>query len=146
MIKLTKHVRHARLVKIVRRQYQIDNPGSRLFNNKSGTAFQGERLITFGIPDTKEGSGGADLLGETLNNNLPILTGVECKTGNAKLQKNQKAFRKWLKSINGIYHIARECPECWEDWEPVYKDGKIVEWVPVKGCPTCKGKGYLLES
>ena len=81
MIKLTKHERHARLVKIVRRTYQADNPGSRLFPNNSGIAWQGNpqngagkvelfnpRPIRFGIPEpdgngTK--SGGTDLLGET---------------------------------------------------------------------------------
>lgn len=175
-IKLTSHIRHARLVKIVRRSYQELNKGSRLFNNTSGTGYQGlgiagageivlknPRVITFGIPGNKDGSGGADLLGWTMKRHVdhvdfdgimkpydvevfkPIFTGIECKSGNGRLMKNQVIFKKILLGHGGIYHIARECPTCWEHWTPIYKSGRIIEWVPVKDCPTCKGLGYGLE-
>lgn len=168
--KLTKHVRHARLVKIVRRSYQELNPGARLFNNTSGTAWQGNatngagqvtlinpRPITFGIPGNKDGAGGADLLGWTMKTSyitnipsvedvlFPIFTGIECKSGNGRLMKNQVIFRKNLLSYGGIYYLARECPTCWDNWTPIYKNGRIVEWIPVKDCPECHGLGYILE-
>jgi hypothetical protein len=183
--KLTPHIRHARLVKLVRRTYQKDNPGSKLFNNTSGIGWAGNdpefkngtvtlqnyRPLNAGIPSKKEGSGGTDLLGENyyslcwylrddngkclFNHNckecpvntkhIPILTGIECKTGNAKLKPNQKNFRNWLKSINGIHYLARECSTCWDNWEPIYKKGVIVEWIPVKDCPECGGVGFGLE-
>jgi len=156
--KLTKHIRHARLVKIARRSYQELNPGARLFNNTSGTAWQGltvsgakevilknPRIITFGIPGNRDGSGGADLLGWTIKDELPIFTAVECKSGNGRLMKNQVIFRKIILNINGIYRVARECPTCWDDWTPIYKSGKIIEWIPVESCPHCRGLGYILE-
>lgn len=165
--KLTKHIRHARLVKIVRRQYQLDNPGSRLFNNTSGVAYQGTgtpnagkvtlinpRPVFFGIPNHNDGSGGADLLGWTMrvifsqlapeDNGIPIFTAVEVKTGKARLQKNQKIFRLNIKKANGIYYLARECPECYDKWEPIYKNGKLIEW-EIPPCDNCGGKGFMLE-
>lgn len=189
---LTTHQRHARLVKIVRRRYQEDNPGSRLFPNTSGVAWQGTaingagkvelyspRPVYFGIPEpsakgTGTDSGGADLLGETewsicylfnqerfdgsptftcdrpcsecrLSQKIPILTGIEVKTGKSRLKKNQKIFRDWLLSVNGIYYIAHECSVCWQNWEPVYKNNKIEYWI-IPDCPECDGKGYKLES
>ena len=179
VINLTIHQRHSRLVKIVRRRYQEDNPGSRLFPNTSGVAWQGTavsgagkvelfnpRPVYFGIPEpsakgTGTDSGGSDLLGETLKIvyeafaengkvltsklNFPILTGIEIKTGKSRLKKNQKIFRDWLLSVNGIYYIARECPTCWQNWEPVYNNKKIIEWI-IPDCPDCGGKGYKLES
>ena len=177
---LTTHERHARLVKIVRRQYQNDNPGSRLFPNVSGMAYQGQaingagkvelfnpRPVYFGIPEPEKSpnaprkSGGSDLLGCTmygrsepdetgqerviLKTALPILTGIEIKTGKSRLKKNQKIFRDWLLSVNGIYYLARECPECWESWTPIRINGKIKTW-EIPDCPECGGKGYKLES
>ncbi len=168
---LTIHQRHSRLVKIVRRRYQEDNPGSRLFPNTSGVAWQGNatsgasqvilynpRPVYFGIPEPEKSpnaprkSGGSDLLGctgkwvncEMQFMKLPILTGIEVKTGKGRLKKNQKIFRDWLLSVNGIYHIARECPECWQNWEPVYKNNKIIEWI-ISDCPECGGKGFKYE-
>lgn len=162
MTKLTKHVRHARLVKLVRRTYQSENPGARLWPNTSGAAWQGvaingadevvlkhPRPIKFGIPEPgplgtdQDGSGGADLLGETQVDNLPILTAIECKTGKSRLKKNQIRFRDWVLSVNGIHHVARECPECWERWIPFKENGKIVYWIPEKECPVCHGRGYV---
>lgn len=190
-IHLTTHQRHSRLVKIVRRRYQEDNPGSRLFPNTSGVAWQGTavsgagkvelfnpRPVYFGIPEpagkgTGTESGGGDLLGETAaslcviigqtesvkpmfqcpiipcetcryDHKIPILTGIEIKTGKSRLKKNQKIFRAWLLSVNGIYYIARECPICWQNWEPVYNNKKIIEWI-IPDCPDCGGKGFKLE-
>ena len=183
-IKLTHHERHARLVKIVRRTYQDDNPGSRLFPNTSGVAWQGNaqngagkvelinpRPIRFGIPEPDghgEKSGGTDLLGETevklcnlaevdycffghndcgiclLKKPIPVITGIECKTGKARLKKNQKVFRDFMKKIGAVYFLARECP-CQDKWEPVYKSGKIIEW-EIGYCENCEGKGFLLEN
>lgn len=157
---LTTHERHNRLVKIVRKDYQSYHPKSRLFPNTSGLAWQGEisktafgiilknpRPVKFGIPEPKrddeEGSGGSDLLGQTYINDLPILTGIEVKTGGSTLKKNQKLFRNWLMSINGIWFLARECPTCWLLWEPIKKAGKIVGW-EIPPCDTCGGKGYIL--
>lgn len=169
---LTKHERHARLVKIVRRTYQADNPGSRLFPNTSGIAWQGNaingagkvellnpRPIRFGIPEPSgdgEKSGGADLLGETsvyydeLSNidgvysgYIPILTGIEIKTGKARLKKNQKVFRDWMKKIGAIWYLARECT-CHINWEPVYKSSRIIKWI-IPYCEDCSGKGFVLE-
>lgn len=174
MINLTHHERHARLVKIVRKTYQADNPGSRLFPNTSGVAWRGNandnysnlvrvielfnpRPVRFGIPepDGKGGkSGGTDLLGETMisickavnsftNIHVPILTGIECKTGKARLKKNQKVFRDWMKRINAIWFLARECT-CHEYWIPVYRASKIIDW-EIPDCELCGGKGYVLE-
>lgn len=163
---LTKHERHARLVKIVRRRYQEENPGSRIFPNNSGIAWQGNannhagmvelyqpRPIRFGIPEPSgdgEKSGGTDLLGETILRfkniveiKYPILTGVEIKTGKSRLKKNQKVFRDWLKSVNGIWYLAREC-DCWKSWTPVWAKSKIVDWL-IPACDICDGKGYILE-
>lgn len=169
---LTPHIRHARLVKLVRRDYQKNNQGSKLFNNTSGIGWAGNdpefkngtvtlqnyRPLNAGIPSKREGSGGTDLLGCTIygvpylsqelknrGKTYPILTGIECKTGNAQLKPNQKNFKKWLKSINGIHYTARECKVCWNDWEPIYKKGVIVEWIPPKDCIHCDGVGYGLE-
>ena len=159
---LTSHQRHARLVKLVRKDYQKNHPGSRLFPNNSGVAWQGNaisgagkvelfnpRPVFYGIPEPEhkngaEKSGGADLLGWTIKNNIPIFTSVECKTGNARLQKNQKIFRNMIKKINGIYYTARECPECWDKWEPVYYKSKIIDWI-IPPCINCDGVGYKLE-
>ena len=166
---LTKHERHARLVKIVRREYQTEHLGSRLFPNTSGVAWQGNavngvdkvelhhpRPIYFGIPepDRKNGelkSGGSDLLGCTVvwgniafkTQEIPILTGIEIKTGKARLKKNQKIFRDWLLSVNGIYFLARECT-CWENWIPIRINGKIATW-EIPDCPECGGKGFKYE-
>lgn len=172
-IKLTKHIRHARLVKLVRRTYQDDNPGSRLFPNTSGVAWQGNavtgadevilkhpRPIRFGIPEPEpngtdeDGSGGADLLGFTIKKDFgssyfmsgyPIFSAIECKTGKSRLRKNQKHFRDFVRSINGIHYTARECPHCYEHWTPIWKGGKVIEWHPPEDCHACKGKGFLLE-
>lgn len=175
---LTHHQRHARLVKIVRRDYQTDNPGSRLFSNTSGVAWQGKavngaskielfnpRPIYFGIPEpdrrqNETQSGGSDLLGCTLYGRFspdsegqerivlktakPILTGIEIKTGKSRLKKNQKIFRDWMKSINAIWFLARECPTCWDKWEPFKENGKVKYWI-IPPCPDCNGKGYRLE-
>lgn len=187
---LTKHQRHARLVKIVRRGYQTEHTGSRLFPNTSGVAWQGNavngagkvvlhnpRPIYFGIPEpdrrrNETQSGGSDLLGETVfckywdhylkdvncspcgNYNkirphickykMPILTGIEIKTGKGRLKKNQKIFRDWLLSANGIYFLARECPECWQNWIPIRIDGKIATW-EIPDCSFCNGKGFNYE-
>ncbi len=175
---LTTHQRHARLVKIVRRQYQNDNPGSRLFPNVSGVAYQGQavsgaskielfnpRPIYFGIPEPEKSpnaprkSGGSDLLGCTMHGRLkmdltgqeriilktalPILTGIEVKTGKSRLKKNQKIFRDWLLSINGIYHLARECT-CQDKWIPIRINGIIKTW-EIPDCPDCEGKGFNYE-
>lgn len=157
-MQLTRHERHARLVKLVRRTYQKENFGSRLFPNTSGMAWQGDfvnvaggvflrhaRPIRFGIPEPREGgsgSGGADLIGATIVNGWPVFTAVECKTKNARLQKNQKAFRRWVQSISGIYVVARECPECWENWDSEKKNGKVIAW-RVPWCGVCGGRGFL---
>ncbi|MCK5600677.1 hypothetical protein KAR91_02340 [Candidatus Pacearchaeota archaeon] len=173
---LTSHQRHARLVKMVRRNYQHDNPGAKLFPNTSGVAWQGNavngagqvtlynpRPVCFGIPEpeqkgTGQESGGADLLGETpvlhLTGrmikmspeyiHLPVLTAIEIKTGKSRLKPNQKHFKEWLLSINGIFKLARECPHCWNKWEPVRLKKKIFKW-NVPACPTCGGVGYKLE-
>lgn len=165
---LTSHERHARLVKIVRRWWQEKHAGARLFVNTSGVAWQGNavsgagkvellnpRPVFFGIPapsekGTGEESGGADLIGETpvqigFDLTRPVFTAVEIKTGASKLKKNQKVFRSWVKSVNGFYHVARECPECWDTWDPVIVGGKIVEWEIPADCPVCGGKGFILE-
>lgn len=168
---MTIHERHSRLVKIVRRKYQEENEGSRLFENTSGAAWQGDavngvgkvellnpRPVFFGIPSPLHGeeSGGADLLGETEYKCLlpfksdyiivPVFTAIEIKTGKSQLRKNQKIFRDWVKSVNGIYFIARECPECWNKWEPVYDIKKrIIGWDIPEECPVCHGKGYIIE-
>jgi hypothetical protein len=162
-IDLTKHHRHARLVKLVRRWYQKTHLGSKLFNNTTGTGWTanekefnngvliltGYRPLSSGIPAVKEGGGGTDLLGMTLSyiweTEYPILTGIECKTGNAKLKPNQKNFKAWLKSVNGLHYTAVECDQCWSEWDTVKKGGQIVEWIPKKSCPKCKGIGFLLE-
>lgn len=170
---LTDAERHSRLVKQTRKIYQLENPGSRLFPNTSGVAWQGHavfgasqviiknpRPICFGIPSPKmkhEGtdSGGADLIGETLKEYLskggniplllPVLTAIECKTGKAKLKRNQKLFHDWILSVNGIYYISRECPDCRDKWEPVKLGGVIVDWkIPL--CKTCGGNGFVLET
>ena len=162
--KLTHIQRHTRLLKKVRREYQHNNPGSRLWNNKSGWAWQGTVCnnvgsvtlinpspIWFGIPepepmakvDKSNSSGGADLLGFTIKNNFPIFTAIEGKTGNAKLQKNQKIFRDHMISVHGIYYLARECT-CWDKWVPVWLKKKIIRWA-VPHCDQCDGVGYLLE-
>ena len=175
---LTKHQRHARLVKIVRREYQYDNPGSRLFPNNSGVAWVGNacrgagkvellnpRPVFYGIPEprakgTGTDSGGSDLLGCTMSGRtepdktgqervilktaLPILSGIEVKTGKSRLKKNQKIFRDWMKSINAVWLLARECT-CWQNWIPIRIDGKIATW-EIPDCPLCNGKGYKLES
>lgn len=167
-MELTAHQRHERLVKIVRRDYQNKFPGSRLFHNTSGVAWQGEiikqaqnmmitnpRPIRFGIPEPDmigNESGGSDLIGETLIEfpfgNLekkmlfPIITGIEIKTGNSKLKKNQIIFRNWMKSINGIWYHAREC-HCWESWQPIKINGIIKSW-EIPFCIECDGKGYTL--
>jgi len=177
---LTKHQRHARLVKLTRKDYQLNHLGSRLFPNTSGVAWQGNaingagkvellnpRPIAFGIPEpeikgTGEKSGGTDLLGVTIkeieiyeeqpngygayrrDEDLPIFTAIECKTGKSRLKKNQKIFRTWVLSINGIYFISRECSECWDKWEPVKLKGKIIDW-KIPPCPICGGVGYKLE-
>jgi len=153
---LTSHQRHSRLVKLVRRDYQKNNHGSKLFNNKSGVAWQGTavngsgkvelfnpRPIYFGIPETNEGSGGADLLGITLLEDIPIFTAIECKTGKSRLKKNQKAFKKWILSVNGIHYTARECT-CWNKWVPVRLKDKIFKW-DIPECTICNNSGYLLE-
>lgn len=86
---LTKHERHARLVKIVRRSYQEKNPGSRLFNNTTGTGWTANdtdfkngililkeyRPLNAGIPSVKEGGGGSDLLGQTQKNLCELFQG-----------------------------------------------------------------------
>lgn len=166
-ITLTTHERHARLVKIVRKTWQAEHDGARLFVNTSGVAWQGNavsgagkvellnpRPVFFGIPapDGKgcgEESGGADLIGETpvligFDISYPVFTSIEIKTGASRLKKNQRTFRDWVKSINGIYYVARECPECWDNWTPVMAGGKVVEW-KIDACPCCDGNGYILE-
>jgi hypothetical protein len=166
-LELTTHERHSRLVKIVRKEWQKEHDGARLFVNTSGVAWQGNavsgagkvellnpRPIAFGIPapeikGTGEESGGADLIGETqvligFGLSYPVWTAIEIKTGASKLKKNQKIFRAWVKSVNGIYHVARECPLCWDYWEPVIVGGKIVEWI-IPACSHCDGRGYILE-
>jgi hypothetical protein len=170
-LNLTVHERHSRLLKIVRRTYQAENEGARLFENTSGVAWQGNavsgagkvellnpRPVFFGIPSPIHGeeSGGSDLLGETIYRfsqdmveyyaavKVPVFTAIEIKTGKSRLRKNQKVFRDWVKSIHGIYFVARECPDCWDKWEPVYKNGKIVDW-KIPECQKCEGKGYIEE-
>lgn len=156
---LTSHIRHARLVKLVRRWYQKTYPGSKLFNNTSGTGWQGNnpefnngsvtlnsaRPLNAGIPSVREGSGGGDLLGFTMIDNKPIFSTVECKSGNGKLMPNQKNFKAFIKRVGGFFYLARECSTCWNDWEPIYRKGVIVEWKPVKDCPECHGVGFILE-
>lgn len=178
---LTSHQRHARLVKLTRKDYQLNNPKSRLFPNTSGVAWQGTvvngagkvelfnpRPVFFGIPEPEhkngaEKSGGGDLLGVTIKEFstfdlsehgsfifnkttklYPIFTAIEIKTGKSRLKKNQKIFRTWVLSINGLYFLSRECPVCWDKWEPVYFKSKIIDW-KIPDCPTCGGVGYKLE-
>lgn len=175
-INLTSHERHARLVKIVRKTYQAEHPGARLFPNVSGSAWQGSavsgagkvellnpRPVFFGIPEPSKGSaekksGGADLLGWTqLDGFIPIdehgtyakrfysvFTCIEVKTGKANLMKNQKDFRNLAHMFGCLYYVARECPACWDAWEPIYRNGKIEAW-EIFACPVCGGKGFLLE-
>lgn len=141
-MQLTKHQRHDRVLKNVRKWYQIKYKKSRLFVNRSGFAWVGNKIIRkidgielknarpipFGIPDPGQGSGGADLIGITLENMYPVFTAIEIKTGNAKLQKNQIDFRNWVESVQGKYYIARECNSC------------ISE-----GCKKCNYKGWDFE-
>ena len=161
-IELTIHQRHERLLKIVRKTYQAENNGARIFENTSGMAWQGEiktisgrtailsaHPVFFGIPSPKmkgagADSGGADLIGETLINEIPVFTAIEIKTGKSRLRENQKIFKNWVKSINGIYFVARECSKCWDTWEPIYKSNRIVGWA-IPECDMCHGKGYIEE-
>jgi hypothetical protein len=174
-INLTTHERHARLVKIVRKTWQAEHDGARLFPNVSGIAWQGNALagvaevtlinprpVFFGIPEPSRGkaekkSGGADLIGWTICQFFPpdktksiipvpatVFTAIECKSGKAILMKNQRVFRDNLKKAGGIYYVARECPECWDNWTPVMAGGKVVEW-KIGACPCCDGRGYILE-
>lgn len=166
-INLTTHERHARLVKIVRKTWQAEHEGSRLFVNTSGVAWQGNavsgagkvellnpRPVFFGIPEPSRGkaekkSGGADLIGFTVSEigfdlSRAVFTAIECKSGNAKLMSNQKLFRALVLKSGGFYHVARECPECWDDWTPVMVGGKVVEWI-IPACMACGGKGFILE-
>lgn len=183
---LTPSEKHAELLRRVRRDWQKDHPGARLFHNTSGVAYQGDFVtingmkylkprqpVYFGIPEPErkrnapKKSGGSDLLGETgfckywnfrigdvfchsceagrdLNgegickNLLPWLTCIEGKTGNAKLEPNQKIFRKWAKSVNAIYYVARDCKVC-QGNQIIEKDGLPHQ------CGNCKGRGYTLE-
>ena len=138
---LTKHERHSRILKSVRKIYQLAFPGSRLFINRSGVGWTGKAVrqkdhvkiynaypVPFGIPEPGLGSGGADLIGLTILNGFPVFTGIEIKTGKAKLKKNQRVFKSWLESTGGIYYVARECNSCAGD-----------------SCSKCGMKGYDLE-
>lgn len=184
---LTTHERHSRLVSNVKKFYQVDNPGARLFKNTSGWAWQGQmvnknnnliinnpRPVKFGIPEPSDKrdekkSGGADLLGETpfticeifpalqmniidcdsmgscqnclYKDKFPILTAIECKTGNSQLKKNQKIFKKWVQSVRGIYYVARECMEC--DGSGEIQEGKPHHFI--FNCPCCNGQGFYLD-
>ncbi len=171
---MNKHEKHSYLVDKVRREYQAENPGSRMFKNTSGVAWQGHaqsgagkvellypRPIKFGIPEPKpneeNGSGGADLLGVTIirihypptckgeihdYEYYPIFTAIEIKTGKSRLKKNQKIFRKWVLSINGIYFLGRECPICHGEGEYFITDESNVA-LKIQ-CGKCEGKQYIL--
>ena len=164
---LTNSQRHERLVRIVKKSWQ-DVSGSRLFKNTSGVAWQGNAVsgagkvellnphpIYFGIPEpdkagSGDGSGGSDLIGVTVSygerdEKFALFTAIEIKTGKSKLRANQKRFRDWVKRAGGIYFVFRECPACWNRWEPVYTDGKISYWI-IHPCETCEGRGYVEDT
>lgn len=138
---LTKHQRHDIVLQSVRKWYQEHYYGSRLFPNRSGFGWVGKAVkdkncikvysaqaVSFGIPGKKEGYGGTDLIGWTIVNDLPVFTAIEIKTGKDVLKKNQVNFKNMIENINGIYFLARECPNC-----------------KGEGCKECFFKGWEFE-
>ena len=70
----------------------------RIWENKTGGAYRGGRLITYGLV------GSADILGIT---NAGQFLAIECKSGNAQLSREQRAFRDVIWRYGGIFIVAR---------------------------------------
>jgi hypothetical protein len=81
--------------------------GARLFPRVVGTFkfIKGDGFIEVGIP------GQADAVcyfPVTIENfTFPLFAEIEFKTGNAKQQKNQKIWEKYISSLGGLYIVAR---------------------------------------
>ncbi len=71
---------------------------ARLWPQKTGAAYRGERLIHYGLV------GSADISGILLDGKR---LEIEVKTGGAKQTKDQKAFQKMILEFKGIYILAR---------------------------------------
>ena len=59
------------------------------------------RVIRYGL------KGSPDIMGFTSICEVPVLFGVEVKSGNATQSKNQKNYEKLINTFNGIYLIHR---------------------------------------
>lgn len=88
---------HTALIKEILEFYQ-DHETVILWKNQSGVAFRGKYLV--GLAP----KGSPDIVGLTT---LGKFVGIEVKTGNAKLNKDQKEFRDRIEELGGIYGVAR---------------------------------------
>lgn len=83
-------------------------PGCRCWKNATG-AYQTDdgSWIKYGI------EGSADITGIILMGRFGIRLEIECKTGSGKQREAQINYEKMIKSLGGIYIVARE------DWKTV---------------------------
>ena len=97
--------------------------GDRLFRNNVGSAWTGKtqkladgRMLITNPRPVKFGlcTGSSDLIGwtnirvtqEMVGKTFPIFTACEVKYGNGKPSKEQNAFVKYIRSINGMASVA----------------------------------------
>ena len=72
--------------------------GIRVWENKTGAAYRNGRQIRYGL------IGSADILGIAKGGTF---VAIECKTGQAQLSPEQRAFKKMIENYGGIYIVAR---------------------------------------
>ncbi len=78
----------------------------RFFPNPTGVAYRDRTFhreyVRYGIP------GSPDIIGIMIGG---FWVGIEIKSGNAKQQKNQRAFQLMINSFGGFYMVAKSADE-----------------------------------
>ena len=80
-------------------------PVCRVWKNATGAVKTPTGFIKFGL------KGSADILGITSDG---LMLAIECKSGNAKLSKQQLAFRHMLDMMGGRYYVCRDAEDMYE--------------------------------
>ena len=79
-------------------EYFEDSPNVWVWKNNTGVAVYGNRRVKYGKP------GSPDVIGMLRDGRF---FGIECKTGNARLNPDQRDFQARTAGFNGVYLVAR---------------------------------------